>query len=166
MERVAIRGYRRQMRWLFGLWLLPACLLACGDKSAVSLSVEVKSASLSVEPTPFGDATLSGLFQLVLSVGPEASGSSTVSLGNFSLENAAGVAIVDVLTLPTGSAFPLVVAKGSSQQVSQPVSAESVDSALVCPGPVRIVGSLMDSLKGGTVPVRSELITPDCPPAT
>ena len=37
-----------------------------------------------------------------------------------------------------------------------------VDRTKACAGPVRIVGSVTDSAKGGSDPVQSGVITPDC----
>jgi hypothetical protein len=151
------------MRFWSAFWLLPALLVACGDKSAVSLSADVTSASVKVEDTAFG-AALSGSFALSLALGPEASGPTHVTLGNFSLQTAGGAALIDVLNLQSTPTFPVDVAKGGSQTVSFTFDQDSVDRAALCAGQVRIVGSVMDSLKGGTDPISSFLITPDCDP--
>ena len=52
--------------------------------------------------------------------------------------------------------------KGESKQVVFTLDEIDVDRDAVCAGHVRIVGSVMDTLKGGTVPVRSASITPEC----
>ena len=152
------------MRFLTALPVFFLFLAACGDKSAVSLSADISAAALNVRPTAFGSA-LSGSFQLNLNVGPEASGAATVMLGNFSVQSAAGAPLIDVLPLETTSVFPLVVDKGSTKQAAFTFMVDSVDRTALCTGQVRIVGSVMDSLKGGTDPVSSALIATDCPPA-
>ncbi len=58
--------------------------------------------------------------------------------------------------------FPIEVAKGGSQSVSFSFDEDSVDRDAICAGQVRLVGSVMDTLKGATDPVSSVLITPDC----
>ncbi len=150
------------MRFWLALCSAALFLAACGDKSAVSLSAYVSDASLKVTDTPFGDAALSGSFSVVLNLGPEASGPTHVTLGNFSLQGADGAALVDVLSLTSNPEFPVDVDKGGSKTVSFTFSKDSVDGAALCAGQVVIVGSLMDSLKGGSDPVISAPITPDC----
>jgi len=149
------------MRLLSVFWVTPLLLAACGDKSAVSLSAFVSDAVVSVPDTAFGSA-LAGSFRVQLSLGPEASGSTQVSLGNFSLQTESGAPIVDVLTLESDVAFPLQVDKGGSKDVNFTFKKDSIDRDAVCAGKVRIVGSVMDTLKGGTDQVGSTAITPDC----
>ena len=146
-------------------WASMACvaLTGCGDKSAVSLSVDIPQASLQVVETPFGSG-LSGSFELQLALGPEASGGATVTPGSFSLQTASGAAIGDPLSADPDSPSPWVIGKGSSKTVHYTFESRgTVLRSDVCPGPVRIMGALMDSLKGGTNPVQSALLTPDCP---
>jgi len=153
---------------------IPALVLAlgstslsgCGDKSAVSLSVSVANASVSAQPSTFG-ATLGGGFQLDFELGPEASGPTTVTLGNFALQSASGSAIVDPLQVDSpGTTFPLTIQKGGSSQVTFTISSKASltqdQQSAICAGQVVIVGSVMDSLKGGTDPLQSVAITPTC----
>ncbi len=149
------------MRLWSALWVLPALLLACGSASDLSLSVRMSDESLKVIDAPFG-AELSGGFQLELALGSEASGSTQVSLGNFELQTAAGESLVSLDEATPQPMFPIDLNKGESKRVVFKIDAIGVDRARVCAGPVRIVGSLMDTLKGGTDPVRSASITPDC----
>ncbi len=74
-------------------------------------------------------AALSGGFQLRLVLGSEASGSTRVSLGNFSLQTESGASLVDVLDVQPDTAFPLQLDKGSSKQVVFTFSEGSVDRA-------------------------------------
>lgn len=147
-------------------WVLPLCLVSCGDKSAVSLTVTLDQATVTAQQGTFG-ATLGGGFELKFELGPEASGSATVSLGSFAIQTAAGMPLVDQVTLAaSGATFPLVVNKGASQTVTFTMSSTKVlmpaDRAALCAGQVMIVGTVMDSLKGGTDSLSSNPITPTC----
>lgn len=154
------------MRFSFVALALPLCLLSCGDKSAISLTVTVEQASVSAQDGPLG-TTLGGGFELKFELGPEASGPATVSLGSFALQTSAGAALVDPVKVEaSGASFPLVVSKGSSQSVTFTLSSSKVlmpaERDALCAGQVRLVGSVMDSLKGGTDSLTSNPITPSC----
>jgi len=142
---------------------LPLGLSSCGDKSAVSLTVVMDQATVTAQDGTFG-ATLGGGFELKFALGPEASGSSTVTLGSFILQNASGAALVDpVEVTASGASFPLVIEKGQNKAVTFTLmSSKTVDRDALCAGQVKIVGTVMDSLKGGTDAVSSELLTPTC----
>jgi hypothetical protein len=150
--------------WSLAL-VLPLCLVACGDKSAVSLSVIFDQVTVTAQNGLLG-ASLGGGFTLHFVLGPEASGSTTVTLGNFTLQTAAGAAVVGPLALSSGGAtFPLVVDKGSTQTVTftlMPTTLTLAEHDALCAGQVQIVGSVMDTLKGGTDPVESADISPTC----
>ena len=149
------------MRFCFVLWVLPALLPACGDKGAVSLSASIPEAEVRVTDNPFG-AGLSGSFRLELALGGEASGSTSVTTGNFELQTEAGAALVDLSHAATTTVFPVQVNKGEVKSVSFTLQEDSVDRTALCAGKVCIVGSVLDSLKGATEPVQSRLFTPDC----
>jgi hypothetical protein len=156
------------MRFRSLVWALPLSLssLACGDKSAVSLTVTIVQPTVTATMGALG-TDLGGGFELDLDLGPEASGPTTVTLGNFTLQTAAGAALVDpVDAAPSGASFPLVVDKGSSQKVTFILSSKKqltpAEHDALCAGSVVIVGSVMDSLKGGTDPVKSDPVTPTC----
>ena len=75
--------------------------------------------------------------------------------------------LVDQVTLDAGgTTFPLVVNKGASQTVMFMMSSTKVlsaaDRSALCAGQVMIVGTVMDSLKGGTDSLSSNPITPTC----
>jgi hypothetical protein len=167
VEGVAIRRYGTAMRFWSLAWALPLCLLSCGDKSAVSLSVAMDQAMVSATQGNLG-TDLGGSFELRFDLGPEASGPATVTLGNFALQTADGTALVDPLMVnaaPSAS-FPLVVDKGATHYVTFTLSSTKqltpAQRDALCAGPVRIVGAIMDSLKGGTDPLTSISITPTC----
>lgn len=149
------------MRLLSAFWVLPALLVACGSASTISLSVQMTDEALEVTDSAFG-AGLSGSFQLRFELGSEASGSTRVTPGNFELQTEAGEVVANLRDAKMAPEFPIDLNKGESKQVLFTLTDISVDRARACPGPVRIVGSVMDTLKGGTVPVRSGSIKPDC----
>lgn len=136
-------------------------LAGCGSKGGASLLVQVDQPTLSVVDGAAG-TSLSGSFHLSLQLGSEASGSAQVTLGNFSLQSEAGAPLIEVLNLTASPDFPVDVGKGQTQIVNLTFDEDSVDRATLCAGKVRIVGSVLDSLKGGTDPVSSALFTPDC----
>lgn len=148
------------MRSCSVLWVLPALLVACASPSAndVTLSVQVTDATIQV---PEGDA-LSGQFQLRLALGSYASAATQVTPGNFELQTEAGEALAELRDALPDADYPIALNPGESKQVVYKLDGVSVDRSKVCAGPVRIVGSVMDTLKGGTVPLRSGSITPDC----
>jgi hypothetical protein len=166
VEGVAIRRYGKAMRLWSVAWALPFCLLSCGDKSAVSLSVILDQATIMAQSGQLG-ATLSGGFELKFELGPEASGPTTVTLGSFALQTATGSALFDPLTFDAGNTvFPLVVSQGGKRTVTFTLSSTKLltpdERDALCAGPVQIVGSVMDSLSGGTDAVTSGPITPTC----
>ena len=97
-----------------------------------------------------------------MALGSEANGSTRVSLGKFELDSEAGEFLADLSDATPEPMFPIELNKGESKQVVFTLSGIGVDRDQVCAGRVRIVGSVMDTLKSGTEPVQSELITPDC----
>ena len=148
------------MRFRLASWVLPVLLAACGSASDLSLSVRTTDESIKVTDGAFSG--LEGSFQLELVLGSEANGSTRVSLGKFELHSEAGEFLVDLRDATTEPMFPIDLNKGDSKRVLFTLDGITVDRARVCAGPVRIVGSVTDTLKGATDPVRSGPITPDC----
>lgn len=148
------------MRFWLALWVLPVWLTACGSASDLSLSVRTTDESIKVTDGAF--AGLEGTFQLELVLGSEANGSTEVSLGKFELQTESGELLVDLRDATSEPMFPIHLNKGESKRVLFTLDSISVDRARVCAGKVRIVGSVMDTLKGATDPVRSGPISPDC----
>ncbi len=137
----------------------------CGDKSAVELTVTLVGANVSAQNGPLG-STLGGMFQLDFSLGPEASGSTTVSLESFALQSTDGSAIVDPIELDTAMVVPFTVDPGKNVSFPLDISSKALltqaQHDALCAGQVVIVGSVMDSLKGGTDTVKSVPVSPSC----
>ena|SRR6478609_4950173 len=149
------------MRFWSASWIFPAWLAACSvSASDLSLTARIPRASIKVTNGAFSGLT--GSFQLQLALGSEANGSTRVSLGKFELDSEAGEFLADLSDATPEPMFPIELNKGESKQVVFTLSGIGVDRDQVCAGRVRIVGSVMDTLKSGTEPVQSELITPDC----
>ncbi len=116
----------------------------------------------SIKVTDGAFSSLQGRFQLALVLGSEAKGATQVSLGKFELQTEAGEFLADLAEATPTPMFPINLNKGESKQVLFTFDGIDVDRTKACACAVRIVGSLMDTLKGGSDPVRSEPITPDC----
>jgi hypothetical protein len=139
---------------------LPALLVACASASDVSLSVLMSDESIKVTNGAF--SSLQGSFQLQLVLGSEANGSTQVSMGRFELHSEAGAFLADLGDATLEPMFPINLNKGESKRVLFTLDGIGVNRDEVCAGRVRIVGTLTDTLKGGTDPVQSGLLTPDC----
>jgi hypothetical protein len=148
------------MRFSSLVWALPLLLLGCSAKDAVSLSVRLSPATVTVKNGAFGGSA-SGSFQVTFTLGPEASGPTTVTLENFSLEAWQGAPLVPVLSLDPAT-DPLVINKGETKGLTLTFTDQPLDHDAACAGQVDIRGSVSDTLKGSTDPVVSDPITPDC----
>jgi len=149
------------MRLWSALWVLPALLVGCGSASDVSLSVHLSDESIQVTDGAFSG--LEGSFQLQLTLGAYANDSTQVSLGKFELQTEAGAFLADLGEATPNPMFPIDLNKGESKRVVFTIDGIGVDRDEACAGRVRIVGSVTDTLKGGSVPVQGSAITPDCP---
>jgi hypothetical protein len=125
------------------------------------LSVLISDESIKVTDGAFG-GSLAGSFQLQLTLGSEANGSTQVSLGKFELQTESGTFLADLSDATQEPMFPIQLNKGETKKVQFTLKDISVDHDAACAGKVRIVGALSDTLKGGTDPVQSSAITPDC----
>jgi hypothetical protein len=142
---------------------LPAWLLACSvevSASDISLTARISDESLQVTSGAFSE--LQGSFQLELVLGSEAPGSTQVSLGKFELHSESGELLADLGDATPEPMFPFDLDKGESQRVLFTIDGIGVDRESVCKGPVRIVGSVSDALKGASVPVQGGLVMPNC----
>jgi len=149
------------MRSWSAFWVLPVLLIACGSADDLKLTARTSDEALEITDNAFGSA-VSGRFRLELVLGSEVSGSTEVTAGTFELQTEAGELLADLGQASPEPTFPVNLNKGETKAVVFTIVNIDVDRAKACPGPVRIVGSVMDSSKGGTVPVRSAAITPDC----
>jgi len=162
------------MRFWSVCWLLPVFLVACGDsglgsivpsvpsdQGAVSLTASIPVAMFNVMNGAFG-ARVEGGFRLDLALGAEASGPTSVTVGNFSLQTEAGEPIIEVLKVETPRAFPLQMNQGDEKTVNFNVAEDGVDQAKLCAGKLRVVGSVQDSLSATTKPVQSALVALAC----
>src|SRR6478609_1891865 len=149
------------MRSWFAFLVVPVGLVACSvDASDLSLTARISQPSIQVPNSAFSG--INGSFHLDLALGSEANGSTQVSSGNFELQNEAGGSLVDLNDAVPSPMFPVSLNKGESKTMLFTLDGIGVDRDAVCAGRVRIVGSVMDTLKNGTEPVQSDLFTPDC----
>ncbi len=142
-------------------WALPLFLAGCGDKSAVSLSANITQGSVKVESGVFG-ASASGTFEMVLALGPEASGSQTVTPQGFQLLTQAKAVLVDQLPIETTTALPITLGKGESKTVDFTFTGAMVDHDAACAGSLNIVGSVDDKAGTSSQRVSSSGLTPSC----
>jgi hypothetical protein len=111
--------------------------------------------------------SLSGGFRLKLVLGPRASGPSRVTVGAFSIMDAAQkAALVPTLELTSSLELPVTVTPGSEVSVdftfdtgAETLPSETKDALCASDG-VRIVGSVQDSLQDGVTPVASAPFDP------
>jgi hypothetical protein len=149
------------MRGFWMLWALPLFLAGTGDKSAVSLSANITEGSVKVESGVFG-ASASGSFEMVLALGPEASGSQTVTPQNFQLLTQAKAVLVDQLPIETTTPIPITIGKGESKTVDFTFTGSMVDHDAACAGLLNIVGSVNGATGSGSQPVTSGGLTASC----
>ena len=144
----------RALTFALALLLLPAC----GSKESISLTALVQNANLNVEQKTLG-TQLSGGFELFFELGPEASGSTEVSLETFAVVRGAETLVSPLQATPDGVTFPLSLGKGQKRVVPFSVDDSTLlDAALqssLCAGPVRLRGAVSDTLGGGRTPLES-----------
>ena len=151
------------MRSWSALLFLPAWLVACSvDVSASDVSLTARISDESIQVTNGAFSGLEGSFRLELVLGSEAPGSTQVLLGKFELQNAAGGFLADLGDATPEPMFPVDLNKGESKLVLFTLDGIGVERDAVCQGLVRVVGSVTDSLKGGSVPVQGALVAPEC----
>jgi hypothetical protein len=112
--------------------------------------------------------SLSGGFDLVMSLGDVAPRATRVDLGGGFALRRDGAVLVESLEVGSDEPFPVELEPGGEVTVrftvenGASVSAETSDT--LCSGPVRIAGTLTDSLSGGKpTPVESASFQPMCP---
>ena len=149
------------MRGFSMLCALPLLLAGCGDKSAVSLSANITQGSVKVESNAFG-ASASGSFEMLFALGPEASGSQTVTPQNFQLLAQDKAVLADQLPIKTTTPIPITIGKGESKTVDFSFTGSMVDHDAACAGLLSIVGSVNDATGSGSQRVASSGLTPSC----
>ncbi|MDX2053384.1 MAG: hypothetical protein SFV15_13385 [Polyangiaceae bacterium] len=114
-------------------------------------------------------ATFTGDSTLVLQVGEQSSGTSTVTLESFSLNSASLESLVSPLNAkPRGAQLPIVVSPGPATKVVfdlGPTELSEAQRTRICGESVLYVASISDSLSGGQVSqVQGPAFTVSCLP--
>ncbi|MCB9589980.1 MAG: hypothetical protein H6718_31490 [Polyangiaceae bacterium] len=144
---------RRSLRLALAL-LVPALALSsgsgCGSKDSVALSAWISDAQLGVQSGTLGDR-LSGSFVLNLELGPEASGSTTVTLEDFALAPAGGTEdLVPAFAPEPSESFPLTLSAGDKKQITMTIpdgdTLSDTQTGALCAGDIEIRASVRDSL--------------------
>jgi hypothetical protein len=139
---------------------------ACGSKGAVSLTARIESSELGVTSGTLASG-LSGQFDLVLELGEHAPRATTVSAPSFGVRQGNDM-VVPTLSLSASERFPIELEPGSDQRVRFTVAEnESVtdeEAEKLCAGPIRISGTVTDSLNDGKpAAIDSPAFQVDCP---
>lgn len=142
-------------------------MAGCGGKDLISLSTSVASVKLELSPVALGSA-LTGNFELVLKLGPEAPSPTEVSLSKVALTRA-GTELRPILDATPSPAFPIAVDAGESKRVlfavaeQELLSQPEVDE--LCSAPVQLVVVVTDTLSDAkTTTTASPAFVPACPP--
>jgi hypothetical protein len=149
-------------RFLGAVALLAAA--GCGGKERISLSATVRNVDLSVEQRVLG-TFLTGGFDLVVRLGPNAPESTTAQLESVSLVRAGQTPTTLVAALALSGAPDQVELNPGQErtfsltlQESDPVSADARDQ--ICAAPVQITGCMTDTLTDDSTPFVSQQHTP------
>jgi hypothetical protein len=147
---------------------LAAPLSGCpDDDAAVFVEASIAGPAATVEQETLG-TVLGGGFDLLLHLGPRASGPSEVSVGAFALQNAdQSQTLVPTLSLSASPSFPVEV--GIDSDVVVGASFGTGDGLLpaaaydeICgAGELVISGAIQDSLQDGSTTVVSSPFLPD-----
>jgi hypothetical protein len=143
-----------------------AGLAGCNTDTAVFVDPTVETPKVAVQAGLLG-VGVSGSFTLDLHLGARASGSSTVTLGEFELVTGKDKSpVVSPLPLVGDKDFPLTVDQDSDVLVhftfdsgKNPLP-QSDEPALCGAGGVAVKGTIQDSLAGSSTPVFSASIDP------
>jgi hypothetical protein len=155
------------MRALLALALVVGAVGGCIDTdAAVFVEVAIGAPSLSVQQSSLVTA-LSGSFEVLLHLGPRASGPSQVKLVSFAVTDSSGNDVVAPLAGEASPPFPVSVDVDSDVTVAVAVNGQELAADAVtdlCAGPVTIVATLDDSLRGAIVAGSSAPVVPaGCP---
>ncbi|MCA9629649.1 MAG: hypothetical protein KC766_18370 [Myxococcales bacterium] len=149
---------RRSLRLALSL-LVPCLALSsgagCGSKDSVALSAWISNEDFTLQAGTLGNR-LTGSFVLHLELGPEASGSTEVSLEDFALGPAGGVGdLVPGFAPETTESFPVTLAAGDKRQITLTLpdsdTLSEAEVTAVCEGDVEVRASLRDSLSDNAV---------------
>lgn len=141
-------------------------LLGCGSKGAVRVTARIDSPAIGVAPGPLV-TTLSGGFELVVTLGDLAPRATSIQLGAFAVRRDDSI-LVESLRLSASESFPLALEPGGDRTVRFSIEpGETVEEELgiaICSGTIRISGTLSDTLEGGRpMLAESALFAPSCP---
>ena len=141
---------------------LAAC--ACGSKGAVTVTAQIQNPTLTPTAVALGTA-LTGSFDLILDLGPEAPKAATVTPKSFAIRNAGGE-IASTLSVTYAEEPPYELAPGASKSIACTLDASklldaSVSSAL-CAGDVWYSAALSDTLTSNTITTASVPFAPSC----
>ncbi len=163
-RRAALR-YPRAVRSL-ALLLVAATVPLTGCVStdpSIFVAPTISSPAVTVESSALGTGITSGGFSLDLHLGPRAAGSSTVTLGEFSILDATMTTpIVPTLDVTSTTTFPVTVAPGSDVTASFTFGGTAT---LMPPAPMELCasagvvigGTVDDSLAGKQTPMYSDV---------
>jgi hypothetical protein len=149
---------------LFSAFVLGGCF--SDNEAVVFVEPSVESPTAKIEGSVLG-VTVSGTFDLVLPLGPRASGPSQVLLGSVAITDAENqVSVVPSLSLVSSMAFPVTVEPDSEVKVGlifdigEKTLAPQTKDALCLPAGVRIAGTIKDSLEDAATPFASDTFKP------
>ena len=158
---------RRSLRLALAL-LAPVLALSsgsgCGSKDSVALSAWITNPQLNLEAGRLG-GRLRGSFALTLGLGPEAWGSTSVSLEDFALAPAGGTGdLVPAFSPEPSEAFPVKLNAGDKKQITMTIpdgdTLDDSESSALCASDVEIRASLRDTLGDNAITsVRSAAIS-------
>ncbi len=158
------------MRLLALLLAAPPLLGCINTDPAVFVVPTLSTPAATVTEAALG-TSFSGSFNLDLHLGPRASGPSKVTLGEFSIEDAAQTTpIVSALKLTSTTTFPVTVELDSDVNADftfgtgKGVVVSSVATQLCATAGVVISGTIQDSLMDTSTPTFSPVFHPSgCP---
>jgi hypothetical protein len=145
--------------------LLASLALACsipGPEDAM-LNARIDGPALAVEPVALG-TSLTGSFELVLELGPEAPGPVTIGLESFALARAGdrSTLLSPLSAAAQGASFPLELGKGQSRsirfRIEQAKLLEPAERDAICAEPVLVTGVIRTNDE--PKPVASAATTP------
>jgi hypothetical protein len=154
---------------LLGLLAAAPSLGCVNTDTAIFVDPQISSPPQATVTSVALGTTLNGTFVLDLHLGLRAGGPSTVTLGQFSIEDLQNNTIVPALTLSDDVPFPATVQPSDSDVVAHftfstgNATLPSAVKAQLCSGSMVIIaGSIDDSLAGRSDPFTSPGFTPTC----